>query len=420
VGNRHRNHDAQVAQIAASIAEFGFNHPILVDTKAGIIAGHGHLPAARKLQLQEVPVIKSWWASRRKPRRGSMIWSQVRTRIVRREITVGANWSGPQRKRRRAEGNNEVTNLRRRLQKLELHRLEDPLDAQPDGYSKRLLIERIEAIARVFKQRETAASMWRPLMLDRSRNGRATGSKDVRSERNSMPSSNFVRRLEPLEAELAPPSDEPALTIVVTCAGKADEIIEVCGSEPNGPATTTVAGERWTRSLTTCPALRDAPSAEGEPNANPGNSTCTRTLGANGQLTEIVRLDGKSDDLTDEDLDRFIAGEAMRTIARRVSRLEERFAPRGDEEGRKCCCPPLLPETSSGRPASRGLVMELAQGRRSRPRPALEPSWEPRIAAAEVVEGSFGRSVHHCPAEADRASLLYSHHILLEPVILSL
>src|SRR3984893_3132678 len=49
--------DAQIAQIAASIAEFGFNNPILVDTKAGIIAGHGRLLAARKLQLTEVPVI---------------------------------------------------------------------------------------------------------------------------------------------------------------------------------------------------------------------------------------------------------------------------------------------------------------------------------------------------------------------------
>src|SRR5204862_2495499 len=49
--------EAQVAQIAASIAAFGFNNPILVDTKAGIIAGHGRLLAARKLQLTEVPVI---------------------------------------------------------------------------------------------------------------------------------------------------------------------------------------------------------------------------------------------------------------------------------------------------------------------------------------------------------------------------
>src|SRR5713101_7456590 len=55
--NPRTHSDAQIAQIAASIAEFGFNNPILVDTKAGIIAGHGRLLAARKLGLAEVPVI---------------------------------------------------------------------------------------------------------------------------------------------------------------------------------------------------------------------------------------------------------------------------------------------------------------------------------------------------------------------------
>jgi DNA modification methylase len=55
--NPRTHSDAQVAQIAASIAEFGFNSPILVDSKAGIIAGHGRLLAARKLGLNEVPVI---------------------------------------------------------------------------------------------------------------------------------------------------------------------------------------------------------------------------------------------------------------------------------------------------------------------------------------------------------------------------
>ena len=55
--NPRRQSDAQIAQIAARIAEFGFNNPILVDTKAGIIAGHGRLLAARKLRLTEVPVI---------------------------------------------------------------------------------------------------------------------------------------------------------------------------------------------------------------------------------------------------------------------------------------------------------------------------------------------------------------------------
>src|SRR5450631_1655584 len=55
--NPRTHSEAQVAQIAASIAAFGFNNPLLVDTKAGIIAGHGRLLAARKLHLTEVPVI---------------------------------------------------------------------------------------------------------------------------------------------------------------------------------------------------------------------------------------------------------------------------------------------------------------------------------------------------------------------------
>jgi hypothetical protein len=49
-----------------------------------------------------------------------------------------------------------------------------------------------------------------------------------------MPSRNLTRRLERLEAELAPLSDEPALTIVVTCVGQPDRIIEVHGTEPTG------------------------------------------------------------------------------------------------------------------------------------------------------------------------------------------
>jgi DNA modification methylase len=55
--NPRTHSDAQIAQIAASIRAFGFNSPILVDSKAGIIAGRGRLLAARQLQLKEVPVI---------------------------------------------------------------------------------------------------------------------------------------------------------------------------------------------------------------------------------------------------------------------------------------------------------------------------------------------------------------------------
>ena len=54
-----RTHDeGQVAQIAGSIAEFGFVNPILIDADGGVIAGHGRLMAARKLGLDEVPVIR--------------------------------------------------------------------------------------------------------------------------------------------------------------------------------------------------------------------------------------------------------------------------------------------------------------------------------------------------------------------------
>lgn len=55
--NSRTHSDAQVAQIAASIKEFGWTNPILVDGDDSIIAGHGRLLAARKLGMKEVPVI---------------------------------------------------------------------------------------------------------------------------------------------------------------------------------------------------------------------------------------------------------------------------------------------------------------------------------------------------------------------------
>ncbi len=56
--NARTHNDAQVAQIAASIAEYGWTNPILTDGERGVIAGHGRLMAARKLGLKEVPVIE--------------------------------------------------------------------------------------------------------------------------------------------------------------------------------------------------------------------------------------------------------------------------------------------------------------------------------------------------------------------------
>ncbi|MEP9390576.1 site-specific DNA-methyltransferase [Mesorhizobium sp. KR9-304] len=56
--NARTHSDRQIAEIAASIREFGWTNPILVDGENGIIAGHGRLLAARKLGMAEVPVIE--------------------------------------------------------------------------------------------------------------------------------------------------------------------------------------------------------------------------------------------------------------------------------------------------------------------------------------------------------------------------
>lgn len=56
--NSRTNSDEQIAQLAASIAEFGFTNPVLVDEAGGIIAGHGRVLAARKLGLDRVPCLR--------------------------------------------------------------------------------------------------------------------------------------------------------------------------------------------------------------------------------------------------------------------------------------------------------------------------------------------------------------------------
>ena len=57
--NARTHSDAQVAQIAASIKEFGFLNPIIIDGDNGIIAGHGRVMAARKLGMTEVPCVEA-------------------------------------------------------------------------------------------------------------------------------------------------------------------------------------------------------------------------------------------------------------------------------------------------------------------------------------------------------------------------
>lgn len=58
VNNARKHSEIQIQQIAASIKEFGFNNPILIDSENGIIAGHGRMEGARLLGLENVPCIE--------------------------------------------------------------------------------------------------------------------------------------------------------------------------------------------------------------------------------------------------------------------------------------------------------------------------------------------------------------------------
>ena len=66
--NSRTHDDVQVGQIAASIKEFGFTNPIILDEDKGIIAGHGRVMAAKKLKLEDVPciVVTGWSEAQRK------------------------------------------------------------------------------------------------------------------------------------------------------------------------------------------------------------------------------------------------------------------------------------------------------------------------------------------------------------------
>src|SRR5215212_11694520 len=66
--NARTHSDAQVAQIAASIREWGWTVPVLVDEVGTIIAGHGRVLAAQRLAIAEVPVMvaRGWSESQRR------------------------------------------------------------------------------------------------------------------------------------------------------------------------------------------------------------------------------------------------------------------------------------------------------------------------------------------------------------------
>jgi ParB-like chromosome segregation protein Spo0J len=61
--NARTHSPAQVSQLAASIEEFGFISPVIIDGEKGIVAGHGRVLAAKKLGRKEVPCIEVDWLS---------------------------------------------------------------------------------------------------------------------------------------------------------------------------------------------------------------------------------------------------------------------------------------------------------------------------------------------------------------------
>jgi ParB-like chromosome segregation protein Spo0J len=82
--NSRTHSEAQIAQIAASIKEFGFRNPILVDGN-GVIAGHGRLLAARKLNLKQVPTIDC--SDLTEPQKKAYI-------IADNKLAMNAGWDG--------------------------------------------------------------------------------------------------------------------------------------------------------------------------------------------------------------------------------------------------------------------------------------------------------------------------------------
>lgn len=66
--NARTHSESQVAQIAASIKEYGFTVPVLIDPKGNVIAGHGRIMAAKALGLADIPVMvaKGWSAAKRR------------------------------------------------------------------------------------------------------------------------------------------------------------------------------------------------------------------------------------------------------------------------------------------------------------------------------------------------------------------
>jgi ParB-like chromosome segregation protein Spo0J len=81
--NARTHTDAQIGQIMASIREFGWTNPVLIDAENGLIAGHGRVLAAHKLRIEQVPCLVL----------SNLTPTQVRAyRIVDNQLALNAGW----------------------------------------------------------------------------------------------------------------------------------------------------------------------------------------------------------------------------------------------------------------------------------------------------------------------------------------
>jgi ParB-like chromosome segregation protein Spo0J len=81
--NSRTHSPEQVAQIAASMVEFGWTNPVLIDARGTIVAGHGRIMAARKLGMETVPCI----------RLGHLSPAQVRAYVIAdNKLALNAGW----------------------------------------------------------------------------------------------------------------------------------------------------------------------------------------------------------------------------------------------------------------------------------------------------------------------------------------
>ena len=82
--NSRKHSDEQITKIAASIKEFSFLNPVIIDGENGIIAGHGRVMAAKKIGLETVPVIEA----------SHLTYAQRRAYVIadNRLAEVGSEW----------------------------------------------------------------------------------------------------------------------------------------------------------------------------------------------------------------------------------------------------------------------------------------------------------------------------------------